>query len=133
MLEPQLLSANLLSVVLIVVAVRALRKPTFLKSLLGVLPSLESSPTASHSDQTILIHGPGPEKFAPISKYIIDGVSQHNRVIYFHQDDETIIRDGLSRNGIDITRYTLKGSLRLQSLGSIYPNKGMLEDTPLEL
>jgi hypothetical protein len=126
-------SANLLSVILIVVAVRAFRKPTFLKSFLGVVPSLESSPTASHSNQTLLIHGPGSEKFGPISKYIIDGVSQHNRVIYFHHDDETMIREGLSRHGIDLTRFTLKGSLRLQSLGSIYPNKGMLEDTPLEL
>jgi hypothetical protein len=126
-------SANLLSVALIVVAVRAFRKPTFLKSFLGVVPSLESSPTASHSDQTILIHSPGAEKFGPISKYIIDGVSQHNRVIYFHHDDETIVREGLSRHGIDLTRFALKGSLRLQSLGSIYPNKGILEDTPLEL
>ena len=126
-------SANLLSVALIVVAVRAFRKPTFLKSFLGVVPSLESSPTASHSDQTILLHGPGDDKFGPISKYIIDGVSQHNRVIYFHQDDETIVREGLSRHGIDLTRYTVKGSLRLQSLGSIYPNKGLLEDTPIEL
>lgn len=126
-------SADLLSVALIVVAVRAFRKPTFLKSFLGVVPSLESSPTASHSDQTILIHGPGNEKFGPISKYIIDRISQHNRVIYFHHDDETIIRDGLSQNGIDLTRLTVKGSVRLQSLGSIYPNKGMLEDTPIEL
>ena len=126
-------SANLLSVALIVVAVRAFRKPTFLKSFLGVVPSLESSPTASHSDQTILIHGPGAEKFGPISKYIIDGVSQHNRVIYFHHDDETAVREGLSRRGIDLTKFTLKGSLRLQSLESIYPNKGMVEDTPLEL
>src|SRR5437588_1232937 len=126
-------STNLLSVALIVVAVRAFRKPTFLKSFLGVVPSLESSPTTSHSNQTILIHGPGTEKFGPISKYIIDGVSQHNRVIYFHHDDETIVREGLSRHGIDLTRFTLKGSLRLQSLGSIYPNKGIIEDTPLEL
>jgi len=97
------------------------------------VPSLESSPTASHSDQTILIHGPGTEKFGPISKYIIDGVSQHNRVIYFHHDEETTIREGLSRQGIDLTRYTLKGSLRLQSLGSVYANKGIPEDTPIEL
>ncbi len=126
-------TANLLSVALIVIAVRAFRKPTFLKSFLGVVPSLESSPTASRSDQTVLIHGPGTEKFGPISKYIIDGVSQHNRVIYFHHDDETIIREGLSRHGIDLTRYALNGSLRLQSLGSIYPNKGIVEDTPIEL
>lgn len=126
-------SANLLSVLLIVVAVRAFRKPTFLKAFLGVVPSLESSPTASRYDQMILIHSAGDEKFGSFSKYIIDGVSQRNRVIYFHQDDEAVIREGLSRQGIDVTRYTLKGSLRLLSLGSIYPKKGMVDETPLEL
>src|SRR2546426_1972521 len=126
-------STNFLSVILIIVAVQAFRKPSFLKSFLGVVPSLESSPNASHYDQMILIHGPGNEKFGPISKYITDGVNRRNRVIYFHHDDEADIREGLSRQGIDVTRYALKGSLRLQSLGSIYPNKGILEDTPLEL
>ncbi len=126
-------SANLLSVVLIVVAVRAFRKPTFLKAFLGVVPSLESSPTASHYDQMILIHTAGDEKFSPFSKYIMDGVSQRNRVIYFHHDDEAVIREGLSRQGIDVTRYTLKGALRLLSLGSIYPRKGIIDETPLEL
>src|SRR5207244_3243598 len=126
-------TTNFLSVILIIVAVRAFRKPSFLKSFLGVVPSLESSPNASHYDQMILIHGPGNEKFGPISKYITDGVNRRNRVIYFHHDDEADIREGLSRQGIDVTRYALKGSLRLQSLGSIYPNKGILDDTPLEL
>jgi hypothetical protein len=70
--------ANLASVILIVVAVDAFRKPTFLKSFLGVVPSLESSPTASRYDQTILIHGPGEDKFGPISKYIIEGVTSEN-------------------------------------------------------
>ena len=126
-------SANILSVVLIVVAVRAFRKPTFLKAFLGVVPSLESSPTASRYDQMILIHTGGDEKFDSFSKYIVDAVSQRNRVIYFHQADEAVIREGLSRQGIDVTRYTLKGSLRLLSMGSIYPRKGMLDETALEL
>ena len=126
-------TTNFLSVILIIVAVRAFRKPTFLKSFLGVVPSLESSPTASHYDHMILIHGPGDEKFGPFSKYIIEAVSRHNRVIYFHHADEPVIREGLSRQGIDLTRYALKGSLRLASLGSIYPNKGIIDETPLEL
>ena len=126
-------TTNFLSVILIIVAVRAFRKPTFLKSFLGVVPSLESSPTASHYDQIILIHSPGDEKFGPLSKYIIEAVSRHNRVIYFHHADEAVIREGLSRQGIDLTRYALKGSLRLASLGNIYPNKGMIDETPLEL
>jgi hypothetical protein len=54
-------------------------------------------------------------------------------VIFFHHADEAVIREGLSRQGIDLTRYTLKGSLRLASLGSIYPNKGIIDDTPIEL
>jgi len=126
-------SANLLSVALIVIAVRAFRKPTFLKAFLGVVPSLESSPTASRYDQMILIHTASDEKFGSFSKYIVDSVSQRNRVIYFHQADEATIREGLSRQGIDVTRYTLKGSLRLLAMGSIYPKKGMLDETPLEL
>src|SRR2546430_2147027 len=126
-------SANLLSVLLIVVAVRAFRKPTFLKAFLGVVPSLESSPTATRYDQMILIHTASDEKFGSFSKYIVDSVSQRNRVIYFHQADEAAIREGLSRQGIDVTRYTLKGSLRLLTMGSIYPRKGLLDETPLEL
>jgi hypothetical protein len=78
--------ANLLSVILLVVAVDAFRKPTFLKSFLGVVPSLESSPTASRYDQTILLHGPGEEKFGPISKYIVEGVNSRERVIYFNKE-----------------------------------------------
>src|SRR5437016_10382493 len=126
-------STNLLSVALIVVAVRAFRKPSSLKAVLGAVASLESSPTASHYDQMILIHTAGDEKFGPFSKYIMDGVSQRNRVIYFHHDDEPVIREGLSRQGIDVTRHTLKGALRLLPLGSIYPRKGIIDETPLEL
>jgi DcmR-like sensory protein len=124
---------NLLSVVLIIVAVHAFRKPTFLKSFLGVVPSLQSSPTASHYDQTILIHGPGDEKFAPIAKYIIDGVNQRERIIYFHKGDVALATDGLSRQGVDVTKLMLKGALRVPPLGSAYPSTGVLDDTPLEI
>ncbi len=124
--------ANFLSVILIIVAVQAFRKPSFLKTFLGVVPSLESSPSAAHYDQMILIHRAGGEKFGPLAKYIAEGVNRHSRVVYFHRDDEAAIREGLSRQGIDVTRFTLKGSLRLLSLGSIYPNKGRIDGTPLE-
>src|SRR5260370_31633235 len=121
-------SANLLSVALIVVAVRAFRKPTFLKAFLGVVPSLESSPTASRYDQMILIHTASDEKFDSFSKYIVDSVSQRNRVIYFHQSDHATISEGLSRPGIDVTRNTLKGSLRLLTMGSTYLRKRHLDE-----
>ncbi len=124
--------ANFVSVSLLILAVRSFRKPTFLKAFLGVVPSLESSPTVSHVDQTILIYGSGDEKFGPISKYILEGVNQRNRVIIFHQGDEALIREGLSRQGVDVKHYMLKGVLRLSPIGSIYQTKGVLDDTPLE-
>lgn len=125
--------ANLLSVILIVVAVDAFRKPTFLKSFLGVVPSLESSPTASRYDQTVLIHGPGDEKFGPIAKYIIEGTNQRERVIYFNSGDIAHVTAGLSRQGVDVTRLQLKGALRIPPLGELYPTKGVIEETPLQL
>ena len=123
--------ANFLSVILIIVAVQAFRKPTFLKTFLGVVPSLQSSPGASRYDQMLLIHRSGDEKFGPIAKYIIDGMNQRERIIYFHNSDVTKVTDGLSRQGVDATRLMLKGALR--PLGSAYPSKGVLDDTPLEV
>jgi hypothetical protein len=125
--------ANLLSVILIVVAVDAFRKPTFLKSFLGVVPSLESSPTASRYDQTILLHGPGEEKFGPISKYIVEGVNQRERVIYFNSGDVAVVTAGLSRQGVDVTRLMLKGALRIPTLGELYPTTGVIEETSFQL
>lgn len=125
--------ANLISVILIVVAVDAFQKPTFLKSFLGVVPSLESSPTASRYDQTILIHGSGEEKFGPISKYITEGVNHRELVIYFNNGDVASVTAGLSRQGVDVTRLRLKGALRVPPLGELYPAKGVIEETSLQL
>jgi hypothetical protein len=124
--------ANFLSVILIIIAVQAFRKPTFLKTFLEVVPSLQSSPGASHYDQMLLIHGPGDGKFGPIAKYIIDGVNRRERVIYFYNGDVTLVTEGLSRQGIDVTRLMLKGALRVPSLGSAYP-RALLDDTPLQV
>jgi MEDS: MEthanogen/methylotroph, DcmR Sensory domain len=125
--------SNLLSVALIIVAVHAFRKPTFLKSFLGVVPSLQSSPTASHYDQMILIHDSGEEKYSPIAKYLLDGVSQRELVIYFHNGDLGSVSQGLSRQGVDVKRLTVKGGLRIQPLATAYPTRGVLDDTPLEM
>jgi hypothetical protein len=124
---------NFLSVILIIVAVRAFRKPTFLKSFLGVVPSLQSSPTASRYDQMMLMHGPGDEKFGPIAKYIVDGVNQRERVIYFHDGDVAEVTEGLARQGVDVTRLTLKGALRVSPLGTAYPSRSNIDDTPIEV
>jgi len=124
--------ADLVSVILIIVAVQAFRKPTFLKAFLGVVPSLESSPSAAHFDQMILIHGPGNDKFAPIAKYVNEGVSQRERLIYFYNGDIASVTEGLTKQGVDVTRMMLRGSLRVSPLGSLYPKRGVVEDTPLE-
>lgn len=124
--------ANFVSVLLIMVAVQAFQKPTFLKSFLGVVPSLESSPSAAHYDQMILIHGPGDDKFAPIAKYVNEGISQRERLVYFYNGDVALVGEGLSTEGIDVTKMMLKGSLRVSPLASVYPKRGALDDTPLE-
>ncbi|MBO0887993.1 hypothetical protein J2P12_02725 [Candidatus Bathyarchaeota archaeon] len=125
--------ANFLSVALIIVAVQAFRKPTFLKTFLGVVPSLESSPSSAHYDQMILIHGPHEDKFGPIAKYVIEGLNQRERVIYFHNGDVSLLTDGLSREGVDVTRMTVKGMFRAPPLGSAYPKRGVFDETALDL
>jgi hypothetical protein len=125
--------ANFLAVILIIVAVQAFRKPTFLKSFLGVVPSLQSSPGTSHYDQILLIHGPGNEKFGPIAKYILDGVNRRERVIYFHDGDVSPVTESLSREGVDVTKLMLKGALRIPPLGSAYPSRAKLDDTALQV
>ena len=124
--------ANLLSVALMIVAVRAFRKPNFLKSFLGVVPSLESSPLVSHVDQIVLFYGSEVDKIGAISKYIIDGVSQENSVIYFHDGDEAQLRADLSDHGLDVRQYMMKGLLRTSPLDGLYENKGQVDETAIE-
>lgn len=122
---------NLASVALIIVAVRAFRKPTFLKAFLGVVPSLQSSPTAARYDQMILIHNPEDDKFGPIAKYVIDGINQRERIIYFYNGDVVPVDEGLSKHGIDVTKLMLQGSLRVLPLSSAYSSKSKLDETPI--
>lgn len=122
---------NLMSVALIIVAVRAFRRPTFLKAFLGVVPSLQSSPTTARYDQMILIYDPDDDKFGPIAKYVIDGVNQRERIIYFYNGDVVPVDEGLSKHGIDVTKLMLKGSIRVLPLSSAYPSKAGLDGTPL--
>ncbi len=124
--------SNLLSVGLLFVAVRAFRKPTFLKSFLGVVPSLESSPLVSHVDQVILLYPTEIDKFAPISKYIMDAVSQENRLFYFHDGDEAQLREDLLNHGVDVRQYMVSGLFTVVPLGSLYQKRGILDDTAIQ-
>ncbi|MGI0015151.1 MAG: MEDS domain-containing protein, partial [Nitrososphaera sp.] len=118
---------HLVSVILLIIAVRSFRRPTFLKAFLGVVPSLEFSPTTTQSDQMVLIYR-GEEKFGPLSRYLIQGTNAKNRVVYFHQGDEAITREELDRHGVNVRRHLLNGNLRLFPFGSLYRTEGLLDE-----
>jgi MEDS: MEthanogen/methylotroph, DcmR Sensory domain len=125
--------SNFVSVVLIIVAVQAFQKPTFLKAFLEVVPSLQSSPSATHFDQVILLHGSGDDKFSPMAKFIAEGMNMRERVVYFHDGDVTLVSEGLSREGLDFNRMMVRGSLRVLPLGSAYLKRGEFDDTTLQV
>jgi hypothetical protein len=60
-------------------------------------------------------------------------VNQRERVIYFNNGDVPLVTAGLSRHGVDVTRLMLKGALRIPPLGELYPAKGVIEETSLQL
>lgn len=125
-------SANIVSVLLIFVAVRAFKKPTFLKSFLGVVPSLESSPLVSHTDQMVLLYNSDIDKFGPLAKYIVDAATQQDTVFYFHRGDDTQIREDLKDHGVDVRQFMVKGTLRLFPLGNLYQTKGSVDETAID-
>ncbi len=119
---------HVIAVGLLVIVVNAFSKPSFLKSFLGVVPSLEAIPTARRSDQSVLIYTDEEEKFGPISKFVSEGVSQKGRVIYFYRGDEAALREGLARSGINVRQHIMKGDLRLTPLSSLYQSEGMMDE-----
>jgi len=121
-------SVNLACVILLIAAVRAFKQPTFLKAFLGIVPSLESSPTAMRDDQMVLIYPNNEAKLRPLSRLVSEGVSQGFRVLLFHFGDETIVRQELSRSGIDVKYHIMKGNLRLGSIDSLYQGEGLFDE-----
>ena len=119
---------NLVGVILLVVAVTAFKRPTFLKAFLGLVPSLGPNPALMRGDQIILIYGNDEAKITPIARFVNEGVNQQNRVLYFHSNDETIAREELSRNGVDVKHNLTKGDLRLPSLDSLYQGENLLDE-----
>jgi hypothetical protein len=111
---------HLVSVILLIVVVRAFTRPTFLKAFFGVAPALEPIPTSTRQDQLILMYRNQDDKFGPISRFISESVNQRLRVVVFHREDESVLREGLSRKGFDLRHHLLKGNLRLFPLGTLY-------------
>jgi hypothetical protein len=119
---------HLLCVVLLVVAVTAFKRPTFLRAFLGLVPSLGPNPAVMRGDQIVLIYGNNEAKITPIARFVNEGVNQQDRVLYFHSNDETTVREELSRNAVDVKHNLTKGNLRLPSIDSLYQGENLLDE-----
>jgi len=119
---------HLVCVVLLVVAVRGFKKPTFLRAFLGLVPSLGRNPAVMRGDQIVLIYKNDEAKITPIARFVNEGVNQQNRVLYFHSNDEAAIREELSRNGVDVKHDLTRGNLRLPSIDSLYQGENLLDE-----
>ncbi|HEX9430636.1 MAG TPA: MEDS domain-containing protein [Candidatus Bathyarchaeia archaeon] len=119
---------HLVSVILLVVAVTAFKRPTFLRAFLGLVPSLGPNPAVMRGDQIVLIYENDEAKITPIARFVNDGVNQQNRVLYFHSNDEAMAREELSRDGVDVKYNLTKGNLRLPSIDSLYQGENLLDE-----
>jgi hypothetical protein len=122
---------NLGSMILLIAAVRAFRKPNFLKAFLGVTPSLDKSLFGTSSDQVAVIYSGGQEKFGPISRYTSEGVAKGELVVYLHPEDESALREELAKRGVNVRQYSLKGTLRFLPLTSLYPQESPLDSSAI--
>jgi MEDS: MEthanogen/methylotroph, DcmR Sensory domain len=119
---------HFVSVILLVIAVTAFKRPTFLRSFLGLVPSLGPNPVVMRGDQIVLIYGNSDTKVNPIARFVNEGVNQQNRVLYYHSNDEASVREELSRNGVDVKHNLTKGNLRLPSIDSLYQGENLLDE-----
>ena len=114
--------------ILLLVAVTAFKRPTFLRAFLGLVPSIGPNPGVMRGDHIVLIYENDDSKMTPIGRFVNEGVNQQNRVLYFHSNDEGTARDELSRNGVDVKHNLTKGNLRLPSLDSLYQGENLLDE-----
>jgi hypothetical protein len=119
---------HLVCVILLIVAVTAFKKPTFLRAFLGLVPSLGPYPAVMRGDQIVLIYGSDEAKITPIARFVNEGVNQQNRVLYFHSNDEAKVREELSRDGVDVRHNLTKGNLRLPSIDSLYQGQNLFDE-----
>src|SRR2546421_1226232 len=116
------------SMILLIVAVTAFKRPTFLRAFLGLVPSLGPNPSVMRGDQIVLIYENDQSKITPVARFVNEGVNQQNRVLYFHSNDEASAREELSRNGVDVKHNLTKGNLRLPSIDSLYQGENLLDE-----
>jgi hypothetical protein len=119
---------QVVSVFLLFVVGRAFSKPSFLKSFLGVTPSLEPRYDYQREDMRVLIYRKGGEKFGPISRFVNEGISQDSLVVYVYKGDAERIKERLAQHGLNIRQSLMKRSLRLVPFSSLYQSEGVLDE-----
>jgi hypothetical protein len=119
---------HMASVILLIVAVQSFARPTFLKAFFGVVPMLEPIPTPKSQDRLIFIYRSEEEKFGPLTRFLTENMSEQVRVVFFYSGEEPNVREGLSRNGVDLRHHLLKGNLSLLPLGSLYQGEGLSDE-----
>ncbi len=119
---------NLACVSLLIVAVNAFKRPSFLRAFLGLVPSLGPNPAVLRGDQIVLVYQNEQSKFTSVARFVNEGLNQQNRVLYFHSGDEAEARDELSRNGVDVKHNLTNGTLRLQSIDSLYQGENLYDE-----
>ncbi len=115
-------------VILLIFAVTAFKRPTFLRAFLGLVPSLGPNPAMMRGDQIVLIYENDHGRISSIARFVNEGVNQQNRVLYFHSSDEATVREELSINGVDVKHNLTKGNLRLPSIDSLYQGENLLDE-----
>lgn len=124
---------NLTCVILLIGAVSAFKRPTFLRSFLGLVPSLGPNPAVMRGDQIVLIYRSEQSRITYIGRFVNEGLNQQDRVLYFHSNDDASAREELAKTGVDVKPHLTKRTLQLPSIESLYQGPNLLdEDAAIE-
>ena len=124
---------NLTCVILLIVAVTAFKRPTFLRAFLGLVPSLGPNPAVIRGDQIVLVYGNDQSRVTYIGRFVNEGLNQQNRVLYFHSNDDASAREELAGTGVDVKPHLTRRTLQLPSIESLYQGANLLdEDAAIE-
>jgi DcmR-like sensory protein len=120
------------STALLVVVVKAFRKPNFLRAFLTT-PLIPARPGLKPADRRAVVYPSDREKMGPVSRYINEGLNQNARIVLLFHENESMIRERLAREGVNVRRLITKGDLRFVSLGSLYQDDTVFdEETALD-
>ena len=124
---------NLTCVILLIVAVTAFKRPTFLRAFLGLVPSLGPNPAVIRGDQIVLVYGNEQSRVTYIGRFVNEGLNQQDRVLYFHSNDDASAREELAGTGVDVKPHLTRRTLQLPSIESLYQGANLLdEDAAIE-